>query len=568
MVRNYRFVELTWCVPAGYSREMSGFFIWADACLPQRRRKGLLSKKEKAALAQPEVKKAKAAAVKAARLAKLKPNEAKSVSELLVEGRTAVGRHGKIMAPEEAYAEMDTPDPNMVLAAQVAAAKKKSAKKGNIAKGNTPVGAVKKDVGNGKKKGGVAAAVAAWEAKIAQEAAEAKKIAESADSKTAKKGEEGEEDGEEDFDSNESEYGSSEEKDEGEIVLNDMDLSAGDSSESDDSSDDEDNEDDDEEEEDGGDDSSDDGDDVVMSKGGKKTGLKDMVLDEGASSSEESSDLGSDDDDSDDDSDGDDEDVWGTNTKQKDNPVMAALRAKLHARVNELRAARKADTGTQNPKKIAKKEAKAKAKAHREARKAKRAKDLEERQKRNKKAKAAGMGSNLQLDFGAFDYADGGAQALAKGGGPRKDSKRALLRKLEKEQERAQKLKGTAAGAAEAQKKAWSSAEARASGVKVLDDAKLLRKSLKREEKAKARSARDWDARKGDQKKEQAARQEKRTANLQARIDSKKNKKAGIKIKKPIVKKKGGAPSPSGKAPRPGFEGKKRGFLNKRGGKR
>ena len=58
-------------------------------------------------------------------------------------------------------------------------------------------------------------------------------------------------------------------------------------------------------------------------------------------------------------------------------------------------------------------------------------------------------------------------------------------------------------------KEAWGAALARASGEKVLDDPKLLRKSLKKESKLKAKKAQAWQERLGKQEEQQQARQQK-----------------------------------------------------------
>ncbi len=55
---------------------------------------------------------------------------------------------------------------------------------------------------------------------------------------------------------------------------------------------------------------------------------------------------------------------------------------------------------------------------------------------------------------------------------------------------------------------AWQAALLRARGEKVLDDTKLLRKSLKREAKAKQKSREAWKQRVQKQNDEQAARQQ------------------------------------------------------------
>ena len=97
----------------------------------------------------------------------------------------------------------------------------------------------------------------------------------------------------------------------------------------------------------------------------------------------------------------------------------------------------------------------------------------------------------------------------------------------------------------------WDKALAAAEGIKIRDDEKLLRKSIKRKEKAKEKSAKAWAERSKTEKESQAARQKKRNENIAAR-------KAASSTQ---AKKKGKAQI-TNKA-RPGFEGKKLGAKRK-----
>ena len=109
----------------------------------------------------------------------------------------------------------------------------------------------------------------------------------------------------------------------------------------------------------------------------------------------------------------------------------------------------------------------------------------------------------------------------------------------------------TAEGQAQLAKQSWQAALARASGEKVLDDPKLLKKSIKRAQKAKQQRAAVWEQRVVAQEERQAERQQKRKDNLQARTDDKVGKRIEKREKKLLR--------------RPGFEGRKGddGFLNK-----
>ncbi len=92
------------------------------------------------------------------------------------------------------------------------------------------------------------------------------------------------------------------------------------------------------------------------------------------------------------------------------------------------------------------------------------------------------------------------------------------------------------------EKDAWLNARKRAHGERIRDDTSLLKKTLKRKEKAKKKSEKEWGERIEGVKKGQEIRQKKRETNLAKRREEKGGKKGG-KGKK------------AGKKARPGFEG-------------
>ncbi|KAK1918244.1 hypothetical protein P3342_000964 [Pyrenophora teres f. teres] len=94
------------------------------------------------------------------------------------------------------------------------------------------------------------------------------------------------------------------------------------------------------------------------------------------------------------------------------------------------------------------------------------------------------------------------------------------------------------------EKDLWLAAKKRAQGEKVFDDVNLLKKSLKRQQKQKDKSKQEWKERLTNVDQGKAAKQKKREENLKKRKEEK-----GQKGKKKAVKK------PGKKVKRPGFEG-------------
>eukprot|EP00854_Cymbomonas_tetramitiformis_P011978 gene11978-14151_t len=144
--------------------------------------------------------------------------------------------------------------------------------------------------------------------------------------------------------------------------------------------------------------------------------------------------------------------------------------------------------------------------------------------------------AELQLDTTRLEGALGGKK------GKKAVPKAKQLEKAEKLQEILKE------GGEKAGRHMWSAAEKRAQGEKVLDDPKMLRKTLKREAKIKKKSSDAWEKRVALQKETTDAKQKKRKDNLQSKKNQTKEKRIAKREKKLM---------------RPGFEGRKEGFLNK-----
>jgi hypothetical protein len=94
----------------------------------------------------------------------------------------------------------------------------------------------------------------------------------------------------------------------------------------------------------------------------------------------------------------------------------------------------------------------------------------------------------------------------------------------------------------------WKNALLKASGTKVRDDEKLLKKMIKRKEVTKKRTQKEWGERTATVKKFQDEKQKKRRENIKERTKAKIDKKINRGKTKPKDKKKTSKK-------RPGFEG-------------
>jgi len=241
------------------------------------------------------------------------------------------------------------------------------------------------------------------------------------------------------------------------------------------------------------------------------------------------------------------------------------LRARLAARIEALRAARKADGPDGHPARNraelmeARRQKEEQRKAHKKELRAKAR--LEEEEKREAALASArdSPASSLMspaihspdhnFSFGRVNFADGqqlSADLSPIQATPRKRGPQDAATAIAASEKKAARIAGLDEEKRTdiEEKELWLNAKKKAHGEKVRDDTNLLKKTLKRKEKMKAKSSKEWIERKEGVEKGIALKQKKREANLQKRIDGK-----GVKGKK----KSGG----NGKKPkaRPGFEG-------------
>lgn len=244
------------------------------------------------------------------------------------------------------------------------------------------------------------------------------------------------------------------------------------------------------------------------------------------------------------------------------------LRARLTARIEQLRAARKAD-GT-NGKPIQTRQELIEARRLKQAQRRAHKKELrlaakEEEDRKREEALASARNSPggilsplIHLDdnsteaannfaFGRVAFADGTQMShdlsyekkTEKKKGP-SDPKTALL-KLDSQKKRISEMDETKRKEV-LEKETWLAARKRAEGEKIRDDEALMKKAVKRKERAKKKSEREWKERTSGVEKTRQARQRKREENLRKRRDEKgagKGKKKGKSVKRN----------------RPGFEG-------------
>lgn len=224
-----------------------------------------------------------------------------------------------------------------------------------------------------------------------------------------------------------------------------------------------------------------------------------------------------------DDSDGDsNNNSRGFSVESVPSGKIADLRSRLHERIEALQGKRKATSEKQSkrPKKKAKSEIKNDKKKLNEI--------VQHKKEQLEKERKTLTNDQGKVVFSKFDFVE-------KAKNPKHGSKmrnyKNLLAKAETRQKKIEELKGKDDSKVRelTERHAWETALEKAEGHKVKDDPRLLKKSLKRKEKMKAKSKRQWDERKEQQNKQIEDKQKKRQKNLKERADAKKGKKGGKK---------------------------------------
>ncbi|ETN08350.1 hypothetical protein PPTG_12154 [Phytophthora nicotianae INRA-310] len=246
---------------------------------------------------------------------------------------------------------------------------------------------------------------------------------------------------------------------------------------------------------------------------------------------------------------------------------LEGLRARLAVKIQAMREQRKAEekTGKKRPSRAeaaAEQRALKKRKTTANKSKAKAEKREQETAAKTESETQVKKDADTTVDAGSISYG-----SLLLDDGSEKDNKpktrhgqsvrgiQNLLKKAERNAQRLEELKKTEEGKEKAKAKGWDTALQQAAGKVVMDDPKLLRAKLKKKEKAKAKSTKEWKERTAKLEVSKKERQKKKLTNALGR---------GKKDAAKPTEKKGR------KGPRAGFEGKKgEAFLNadKKGGK-
>ncbi|KAF9361728.1 hypothetical protein BGX34_006971, partial [Mortierella sp. NVP85] len=175
----------------------------------------------------------------------------------------------------------------------------------------------------------------------------------------------------------------------------------------------------------------------------------------------------------------------------------------------------------------------------------------------NGRPSASSINDKGEVRFGKFEFE--GLQKKKKG--PTDAQGQLKMAEAQKEKFAALQAADPEKANAMREKDTWKKALQLAQGEKVKDDIKLLKKTVKREEVIKKKSAKEWGERKATVKKAKEQKQKKREENIKARIDAKKQFKKGDKKSDKKGDKKGAKGGPKGgKGGKPkaraGFEGK------------
>lgn len=213
------------------------------------------------------------------------------------------------------------------------------------------------------------------------------------------------------------------------------------------------------------------------------------------------------------------------------NDSLEELREKLHAKMGSMRGNRKIPSAADNIKRKEKKENDTKKnKKIKESANIKRSNEVEKIAVNDDKDKDDKQDEG-KIMFSKFDFAGKADKEVKKKG---KDLKK-LLDYAEKKQKKLKLLEETDVDEANKMKEkiVWDSVLRKAEGVKLKDNPVLLKKTLKRKDSEKKKSAKKWGERVETVDKNKKEKQEKRQKNIKERKEAQSSKaKGGTKKKK------------------------------------
>ena len=222
---------------------------------------------------------------------------------------------------------------------------------------------------------------------------------------------------------------------------------------------------------------------------------------------------------------------------------VAELKARLRDKILEARAVRKAPRDD-DP--VAQQQKKAK-RDERTTKKKKKVKSKVGGQTDwiSQKPKQEILNDEGQVVFSKFDFTTGVVEDLADASSDKKPKKkdfRKLIEKAEKRREKMNELRSENPDKADAktEKLAWKTAFQKAEGIKQTDNLTLLKKAAKRRDKIKEKSSKEWTQRIQGQVMRHKEKQETRKRNIQERVDQKKARKMGKKVKTKKQKRRPG----------------------------
>lgn len=225
-----------------------------------------------------------------------------------------------------------------------------------------------------------------------------------------------------------------------------------------------------------------------------------------------------------------DDEIPNPNPKPEEKSVTyEELRQRLHRRIEELRSGR----NTRPKNELMKNDQRIDQR--------KRKREIEE------KSVEETNGKEKDENLAAADITFGKVKIGDEDGSRKKKKKMSKSQELEKARKLEELKKDPEKGAIVATKHSWKAAESRAMGMKVHDDPKLLKESIKKEKKRQKKHAVKWKERVESRESVRNDKQKTRTDNIKERAHQKKMRKIEKREKKLM---------------RPGFEGRKEGYVN------